>query len=73
MSSDPGYADYYTVSEFAERIGMSEKTVRTYIQTGRINAQRLGPRRIAIPIDEVDNVYRPYQPSTRRPLNGSAS
>lgn len=60
MNNDYDYADYYTVDEFAARANISSKTVRNYIKAGRIQARRKGVKLIAIPIDEIDNLYSDY-------------
>ena len=57
LSFEPDYLDFYTVKEFAQRVRLSEKTVRKYIKAGHIDYRRVGPKLIFIPIEEVDNLY----------------
>ncbi|WLP91440.1 helix-turn-helix domain-containing protein [Gordonia sp. NB41Y] len=42
-----------TVDDIATQFGISTKTVRRYITTGRIPAHRVGPRLIRLDAEEV--------------------
>ena len=42
-----------TIREAAETFAVSPKTIRRYIETGRITAYRLGPKMIRLDPDEV--------------------
>lgn len=58
--------DYLTIKQTAEYVGLSERTIRNYIQAGRLRAKRLGPREIRISLDHIGTLYsdvermRPY-------------
>jgi excisionase family DNA binding protein len=59
--------DYFlSVAEAAAHIGVSTKTIRNYIECGRLKAERLGPRRIVITLDAIDGLYTDYIPPRRR-------
>lgn len=45
---------HLTVSEVAERYGLSTKTVRRYVASGTLPARRVGPRLIRLDADEVE-------------------
>lgn len=45
---------YETISQAAERLTLSTRTLRGLIQSGRIPAYRVGKRRIALDPSEVD-------------------
>jgi excisionase family DNA binding protein len=57
---------YFTVKEAADHLGVSTKTVYTYIHEGRLEAYRYGPRSYRISLDAFDALYRPYVPAGRR-------
>jgi len=42
-----------TMQEAAETYGVSVKTIRRYIATGRLTAERIGPRLIRLDADQV--------------------
>ena len=58
--------DYLTVKQTAAYVGLSDRTIRNYIQSGRLPAKRLGPRLIAVSLDHIERMYcdlermRPY-------------
>lgn len=51
--TDPNPALYYTVEQAAEILYVSQRTIRTYISSGRLPARRWG-RRLLIPRAAVD-------------------
>lgn len=57
---------FFTVQETADRLGLSTKTVYTYIHEGRLKAHLFGTRLLRISIDDLDALYRPYTPAGRR-------
>jgi excisionase family DNA binding protein len=57
---------WLTVDEAASHLHVSTKTVYKWIKNGLLRAHRLGPRRIAISIDDLDDLYRPFGKSYRR-------
>lgn len=58
--------DYVTVKEAAIHHGVCTKTIYTYIREGRLKAKHYGPRLLRISIDELDSLFRPYNPKNRR-------
>jgi len=50
-----------TVKEAAKHVGLSTRTIRRYIATGRLAASRLGPRRIEVDLNEVDKLRKPIE------------
>jgi len=42
-----------TIKEAAETVGVSARTIRRYIASGRIPAYRLGPRMIRVDADQL--------------------
>jgi excisionase family DNA binding protein len=57
-SPEPRWA---TVKEAANHIGLSVRTIRRYISTGRLDANRLGPRRLEVDLNEVDKLRKPIE------------
>ena len=51
-------SSYLTVDEAAERVGVHPSTIRRWIDTGRLSAYRLGPKRIGIKHSDLDDVPR---------------
>jgi len=43
-----------TVQEVADKFGVSTKTVRRYIASGRLTASRVGPRMIRLDAEQVE-------------------
>lgn len=50
---------FETLSEAAERVGVSTKTLRRWIAAGRLRGYRVGPHLIRLDADEVDALARP--------------
>ncbi|MGC4933856.1 helix-turn-helix domain-containing protein [Gordonia sp. DT30] len=48
-----------TVNEAAEMLGVHRNTIRTWIASGAIRAQRLGPRMIRIRVADIEAVIQP--------------
>lgn len=53
---------YYTPMELARALDVTRQAVYRWIQEGRIEAYRVGPKLIRIPEDEFDRL------TTRRPV-----
>src|SRR5690348_1584022 len=51
----------YTAVQAAQRIGVSEKTIRLWIQSGKLKATHLAKNRLAIPESEVERLAREHQ------------
>lgn len=54
------HAELIGLQEAAERCGLSYKTIRRYIGSGRLKAVRVGPRLIKVDAADVDALVRPY-------------
>ena len=48
-----------SISEAADYLGVSTKTIRRYIASGRLTGYRAGPRLIRVDLNELDAVLRP--------------
>lgn len=51
--------EWLTVREAAEYLNVSTKTIRNYIKTERLEAERLGPKLIFIHIEALDRLRVP--------------
>jgi excisionase family DNA binding protein len=51
--------EWLTVTETAEYLGVSTKTIRNYIRSGRLEAERVGPKLIAIHLESLDRLRVP--------------
>lgn len=51
--------DLISLAEAAERLGLSERTVRRYIADGTITAYRLGRRSVRVDPQSLDNMFHP--------------
>ena len=45
--------------EGAYRIGITDKTLRTWIREGKITGYRVGTKLLMVDVDEVDQLARP--------------
>lgn len=52
-------ARFSTISEAAEALSVSTRTIRRYIAAGRFKAYRVGPRLIRVDLSELDSAMRP--------------
>lgn len=52
-----GPRNYEATRSAADRIGVSEKTLRRWIAEGRLRGYRLGPRMLRVDADEVDALF----------------
>lgn len=50
-----------TAVQAAQRIGVSEKTIRLWVQSGKLKATHLAKNRLAIPESEVEQIARERQ------------
>ncbi|MDH6280980.1 helix-turn-helix domain-containing protein [Prescottella agglutinans] len=50
---------YSTLTEAAETLSVSTRTVRRYIAAGKLKAYRVGPRVIRVDLSELDRLMRP--------------
>lgn len=56
-----------SIAEAAEYLGVSTKTIRRYIATGRLTGYRTGPRLLRVDQNELDTLLRPIPTASRRP------
>jgi excisionase family DNA binding protein len=61
--------EWLTVREAAEYLNVSTKTIRNYIKSGRLEAERQGPKLIFIHIEALDRLRVPIIASLR-PASG---
>lgn len=48
-----------TIQQAAAQLNVSTRTIRRWIATGQIRAERVGPRLIRIPADTLAGIGRP--------------
>jgi excisionase family DNA binding protein len=58
--SRPASRRYVSVSEAAVYLGLSERTVREWIRTGRLRGYRAGPKVVRLRMDELDAAMTPF-------------
>lgn len=56
---DRRHPELIGLSEAAERLGLSYRTLRRYVADGRINAVRVGPRNLKVCADDVTRLMQP--------------
>lgn len=49
---------YDSIDRAAEYAGVSTKTIRRYIASGRLTGYRIGPRLIRVDLAELDAMFR---------------
>lgn len=54
--------EYLTIPEAAEELGVAESTIRRWIRAGRLQAYRLGDRRILLKRVDLDGLIIPVRP-----------
>jgi excisionase family DNA binding protein len=52
-----------SIAEVAVMLNVTERTVRNYVNGGRLRAYRVGPTLIKIDKDELRSVLTPIEPS----------
>jgi len=55
----PPRPSWLSIREAAERLDVSERTIRNWISSSYVRAERVGPRLIRIPASELDRVGTP--------------
>lgn len=55
----PTLPSMLSMTETADLLGLSERTVRRYIASGQLRAHRLGPRMIRVERESVAGLLRP--------------
>ena len=64
--------ELFTVKEAAERLGLSEVTIRRYVRNGDLKAVIVGKRGVRIPKSEIDRMScREYEPKKDEALRES--
>lgn len=62
MTLDP--SRWGTVKDAANKSGLSEMTIRRYINAGTLPARRMGVKLIRVDMEAVENVLlRPFEPT----------
>lgn len=59
-TSVQGARRYAKITEAAEYLGVSPRTVRTMIADGRLTGYRSGPRLVRVDLNEIDRAMRPF-------------
>lgn len=59
MSANESQRRLSSLAEAAEAYGVSVKTIRRYISTGRVTGYRFGPRMLRVDMAELDAMLRP--------------
>ena len=47
------------ITEAAEYLGVNPRTIRRYVESGRISGYRVGPRLIKVDLDDIDALIQP--------------
>jgi excisionase family DNA binding protein len=55
-----------TVDEAADYVRCSPRTIRRWIHSGRLEAERRGPRRLMVDLNLVDQLRTPVIPTTTK-------
>lgn len=50
---------YISLQQAAEQLGVSDKTIRNWIATGRLTGYRAGPRMLRVRQEELEAIMRP--------------
>ena len=58
---------YLTLQQVAERLNVTDRTVRKYVSSGHLPAYRLGSRDLRFRLEDVENLLRPV------PTTGNAA
>ncbi|MGB8386092.1 MAG: helix-turn-helix domain-containing protein [Dermatophilaceae bacterium] len=58
MNGNPQPRRFETIRQAADRLGVSEKTIRRHITAARLTGYRVGERLIRVDPDEVDALLR---------------
>lgn len=59
MPSETSCRNPISITEAAQYLGVSTKTIRRYIATGRLTGYRAGPRLLRVDRTELDGLLRP--------------
>ena len=51
---------YATLTQAAEYLGVTDRTIRQMIADGRLTGYRSGPRLVRVDLNEVDTAMRPF-------------
>lgn len=63
-SMTPKIRRWASLSEAADYLGTSERSIRRYVSAGRLRGYRVGPRLIKLDLNEVDALLAPI-PTTQ--------
>ncbi|MDZ4234795.1 MAG: helix-turn-helix domain-containing protein [Dietzia sp.] len=59
MSANKSQRRLASLPEAAEQYGVSSRTLRRYISSGRITGYRFGPRMLRVDLNELNAMLRP--------------
>lgn len=59
-------AQWFTIAEAADALGVSVKTIRRRIADGSLDARRIGPRLIRVRLADLDDLGVPIIPDAAR-------
>lgn len=63
-AKEGSFPAFGTIKDAADRFGISQTTVRRYINEGRITAHRMGPRLIRLDLNQVEQeIYQSWSAS----------
>lgn len=54
----PELAEHVSATQAARMIGVNERTVRLWIQQGKLSARQLAANRLAVPLSEIERIIR---------------
>lgn len=63
LAAEPAERVLLSVREAAQRVGVSEKTIRRYIDAGRLRAFRFGSKLIRVDIADLDAMLTAAHPA----------
>lgn len=55
----PDRPSWVSIRDAAERLDVSERTIRDWISSSYLRAERVGPRLLRIPASELDRICTP--------------
>ena len=51
---------YVSMNEAAEYLGVTDRTIRAMVSSGRLTAYRNGPKLVRLDLNEIDAAMQPY-------------
>lgn len=59
----PAVVPWLTTTEAADYLGLTSKTIRRYIASGKLPARRIGVRVVRVRRDDLDGLLSPVDPA----------